>query len=128
MATSWLVFQLSMTYRYLLPPRDIRKAIGNDFAKAGHVAADLSLTLSKRGGPESEVSVRSGRFDSPRFSEILDLIDRYNTARPREKRPRNFLKGKRCLETFPTRLTRMPCGPLPDFMLDRRSENSFYSG
>jgi geranylgeranyl pyrophosphate synthase len=64
--------------------------------------------------------LEKGGFNSLRFSEILDLIDRYNTLRAaREKAQELAEKAKRCLETFPDSPYKDALRSLPDFMLDR---------
>jgi octaprenyl-diphosphate synthase len=98
------------------------KPIGNDL-REGKVTLPL-IYLLQRCGEEEAQKVRSvlekGGFNSLRFSEILDLIDRYNTLRAaREKAQELAEKAKRCLETFPDSPYKDALRSLPDFMLDR---------
>jgi octaprenyl-diphosphate synthase len=98
------------------------KPIGNDL-REGKVTLAL-IYLLQRCGPEEAQKVRSvfeeGGFNSLRFSEILDLIDRYDTLRAAREKAQEFAqKAKRCLETFPDSPYKDALRSLPDFMLDR---------
>ena len=98
------------------------KPIGNDL-REGKVTLPL-IYLLQRCGHEEAQKVRSvfeeGGFNSLRFSEILDLIDRYNTLRAAREKAQEFAqKAKRCLETFPDTPYKDALRSLPDFMLDR---------
>jgi octaprenyl-diphosphate synthase len=98
------------------------KPIGNDL-REGKVTLPL-IYLLQRCGREEAQKVRSvledGGFNSAGFSEILDLIDRYNTLQAARKKAQEFAqKAKRCLETFPDTPYKDALRSLPDFMLDR---------
>ena len=98
------------------------KPIGNDL-REGKVTLPL-IYLLQRCAHEEAQKVKSvleeGGFNSSRFSEILELIDRYDTLRPAREKAQEFAqKAKRCLETFPDTPYREALRSLPDFMLDR---------
>jgi octaprenyl-diphosphate synthase len=98
------------------------KPIGNDL-REGKVTLPLIYLLQRCSREEAE-NVRSvleeGGFSSLRFSEILDLIDRYDTLRAAREKAQEFAeKAKRCLETFPDTPYKDALRSLPDFMLDR---------
>jgi octaprenyl-diphosphate synthase len=98
------------------------KPIGNDL-REGKVTLPL-IYLLQRCGREEAQKVRSvledGGFNSAGFSEILDLIDRYNTLQAAREKAQEFAqKAKRCLETFPDTPYKDALRSLPDFMLDR---------
>jgi octaprenyl-diphosphate synthase len=98
------------------------KPIGNDL-REGKVTLPL-IYLLQRCAHEEAQKVRAvldeGGFNSLRFSEILDLIDRYNTLRAAREKAQEFAqKAKRCLETFPDTPYKDALRSLPDFMLDR---------
>jgi octaprenyl-diphosphate synthase len=98
------------------------KPIGNDL-REGKVTLPL-IYLLQRCGHEEAQKVRSvledGGFNSVGFSEILDLIDRYNTLQAAREKAQEFAqKAKRCLETFPDTPYKDALRSLPDFMLDR---------
>jgi octaprenyl-diphosphate synthase len=98
------------------------KPIGNDL-REGKVTLPLIYLLQRCRNEEAQ-KVKSlfeaGGFDSPRFSEILDLIDRYNTLQAAREKAQEFSqKAKRCLETFPDTPYKDALRSLPDFMLDR---------
>jgi len=98
------------------------KPIGNDL-REGKVTLPL-IYLLQRCGREEAQKVRSvledGGFNSAGFSEILDLIDRYNTLQAAREKAQEFAqKAKHCLETFPDTPYKDALRSLPDFMLDR---------
>jgi octaprenyl-diphosphate synthase len=98
------------------------KPIGNDL-REGKVTLPL-IYLLQRCGREEAQKVRSvledGGFNSAGFSEILDLIDRYNTLQAAREKAQEFAqKAKRCLEAFPDTPYKDALRSLPDFMLDR---------
>jgi octaprenyl-diphosphate synthase len=98
------------------------KPIGNDL-REGKVTLPL-LYLLQRCSCEEAQKVRSvlekGGFSSLRFSEILDLIDRYDTLRAAREKAQEFAqKAKRSLETFPDTPYKDALRSLPDCMLDR---------
>jgi octaprenyl-diphosphate synthase len=98
------------------------KPIGNDL-REGKVTLPL-IYLLQRCDHEEAQKVKSvleeGGFSSPRFSEILELIDRYNTLRAAREKAQEFAqKAKRYLETFPETPYKDALRSLPDFMLDR---------
>jgi len=98
------------------------KPIGNDL-REGKVTLPL-IYLLQRCDREEAQKVKSvleeGGFSSPRFSEILELIDRYNTLRAAREKAQEFAqKAKRYLETFPETPYKDALRSLPDFMLDR---------
>jgi octaprenyl-diphosphate synthase len=98
------------------------KPIGNDL-REGKVTLPMIYLLQRCAREEARkvVSVlEEGGFSSRRFSEILDLIDRYDTLRAAREKAQEFAeKAKRCLETFPDTPYKDALRSLPDFMLDR---------
>ncbi len=98
------------------------KPIGNDL-REGKVTLPL-IYLLRRCGHEEAQKVRSvlekGGFNTVGFSEILDLIDRYDTLRAAKEKAQEFAeKAKRCLGTFPDTPYKDALRSLPDFILDR---------
>jgi len=98
------------------------KPIGNDL-REGKVTLPL-IYLLQRCTHEEAQKVKSvleeGGFNSLRFSEILELIDRYDTLRAARDKAQEFaLKAKRSLATFPDTPYKDALRSLPDFMLDR---------
>jgi octaprenyl-diphosphate synthase len=98
------------------------KPTGNDL-REGRVTLPL-IHLLQRCTQEEAQKVKSvlaeGGFDSQRFSEVLDLIDRYDTLRAAREKAQEFaLKAKRSLEIFPDNPYKDALRALPDFMLDR---------
>jgi octaprenyl-diphosphate synthase len=98
------------------------KPIGNDL-REGKVTLPL-IYLLQRCAHEEAQKVKSvleeGGFNSSRFSEILELIDRYDTLRAAREKAQEFAqKAKRCLDTFPDTPYKEALRSLPDFMLDR---------
>ena len=98
------------------------KPIGNDL-REGRVTLPLIYLLQHCTREEAKkvgTVLEEGGFSSLRFSEILDLIDRYNTLRAaREKAQRFAEEAKRCLEIFPETPYKDALRFLPDCMLDR---------
>jgi octaprenyl-diphosphate synthase len=98
------------------------KPIGNDL-REGKVTLPLIYLLQRCAQEEARkvMSVlEEGGFNSLRFSEILDLIDRYDTLQAAREKAQEFAqKAKRCLETFPDTPYKDALRSLPDFMLDR---------
>ncbi len=98
------------------------KPIRNDL-REGKVTLPLIYLLQRCGREEAQkvMSVlEDGGFNSAGFSEILDLIDRYNTLQAAREKAQEFAqKAKRCLETFPDTPYKDALRSLPDFMLDR---------
>jgi octaprenyl-diphosphate synthase len=98
------------------------KPIGNDL-REGKVTLPL-IYLLQRCSHEEAQKVRSvleeGGFNLLRFSEILELIDRYDTLRAAREKAQEFAqKAKRCLEMLPDTPYKDALRSLPDFMLDR---------
>jgi octaprenyl-diphosphate synthase len=98
------------------------KPIGNDL-REGKVTLPLIYLLQRCAHEEARkvMSVlEEGGFNSLRFSEILDLIDRYDALQAAREKAQEFAqKAKRCLETFPDTPYKDALRSLPDFMLDR---------
>ena len=98
------------------------KPTGNDL-REGRVTLPL-IYLLQRCTQEEVQKVKSvlaeGGFNSLGFSEILDLIDRYDTLRTAREKALEFAqKARRSLETFPDNPYKDALRSLPDFMLDR---------
>ena len=98
------------------------KPTGNDL-REGRVTLPL-IHLLQRCTQEEAQKVKSvlaeGGFNSLRFSEVLDLIARYDTLRGAREKAQEFAqKAKRSLETFPDNPYKEALRALPDFMLDR---------
>jgi len=98
------------------------KPTGNDL-REGKVTLPLIYLLQRCTASEAQ-KVRSaleeGGFNSLRFSEILDLIDRYNTLQATREKAQEFAQSaRRCLESFPDTPYKDALRSLPDFMLDR---------
>ena len=98
------------------------KPIGNDL-REGKVTLPLIYLLQRCTHEEAQkirTVLEEGGFSSLRFSEILDLIDRYNTLRAAREKAQQFAEeAKRCLETFPETPYKDALRSLPDCMLDR---------
>jgi len=98
------------------------KPTGNDL-REGRVTLPL-IHLLQRCTQEEAAKVKSvlaeGGFNLLRFSEILDLIDRYDTLRAAREKAQEFAqKAKRSLTTLPDNPYKDALRSLPDFMLDR---------
>lgn len=98
------------------------KPTGNDL-REGRVTLPL-IHLLQRCTQEEAQKVKSvlaeGGFNSQRFNEILDLIDRYDTLRAAREKAQEFAqKARRSLEIFPDNPYKDALRALPDFMLDR---------
>jgi len=98
------------------------KPIGNDL-REGKVTLPL-IYLLQRCTQEEAQKVKSvlekGGFNSRRFAEILELIDRYNTLRAAREKAQEFAqKAKDSLATFPDTPYKDALRSLPDFMLHR---------
>jgi len=100
------------------------KPIGNDL-REGKVTLPLIYLLQRCSVEEArkvKSALEEGGFSAQRFSEILDLIDRYDALHAAREKAREFAdEAKRCLEAFPDTLYRDALRSLPDFMLDRES-------
>jgi len=98
------------------------KPIGNDL-REGKVTLPLIYLLQRCTHEEAQkvrFVLEEGGFNSLRFSEILELIDRYNTLRAAREKAQQFAqKAKRALATFPHTPYKDALRSLPDFMLDR---------
>ena len=98
------------------------KPTGNDL-REGRVTLPLIYLLQRCTQDEAE-KVKSvlaeGGFNPLRFSEVLDLIDRYDTLRAAREKAQEFARKAKCaLETFPDNPYKDALRSLPDFMLDR---------
>jgi len=100
------------------------KPIGNDL-REGKVTLPLIYLLRKCTPEEArKVSwvLEEGGFQSVKFSEILELIERYQTLRAARDKARDFAeKAKRCLEDFPDSPYKDALRSLPDFIVERES-------
>jgi octaprenyl-diphosphate synthase len=98
------------------------KPTGNDL-REGRVTMPLIYLLQRCTQEEAQIVkpvLAEGGFNPLRFSEILDLIDRYDTLRTAREKAQEFAqKAKRSLETFPDNPYKDALRSLPDFMLDR---------
>ena len=98
------------------------KPTGNDL-REGKVTLPLIYLLQRctEGEAQKVKSVLAeGGFNPLRFSEILDLIDRYDTLRAAREKAQEFAQKAKCsLETFPDNSYKDALRSLPDFMLDR---------
>jgi octaprenyl-diphosphate synthase len=98
------------------------KPTGNDL-REGRVTLPLIYLLQRCTQQEAE-TVKSvlavGGFNPQRFSEILVLIDRYDTLRAAREKAQEFAQKAKCsLEAFPDTPYKDALRSLPDFMLDR---------
>ena len=98
------------------------KPTGNDL-REGRVTLPLIYLLQRCTQDEAQ-KVRSvlaeGGFNPLRFSEVLELIDRYDTLRTAREKAQEFAQKAKCaLETFPDNPYKDALRSLPDFMLDR---------
>jgi octaprenyl-diphosphate synthase len=98
------------------------KPTGNDL-REGRVTMPLIYLLQRCTQEEAQKVkpvLAEGGFNSLRFSEILDLIDRYDTLRAAREKAQEFAqKARRSLEIFPDNPYKDALRSLPDFMLDR---------
>jgi len=98
------------------------KPIGNDL-REGKVTLPLIYLLQRCTHEEAQkikTVLEEGGFSSLRFSEILDLIDRYHTLQAAREKAQQFAEeAKRCLEIFPETPYKDALRSLPDYMLDR---------
>jgi geranylgeranyl pyrophosphate synthase len=61
-------------------------------------------------------------FHSVKFSEILELVNRYQTLRAARRKAQDFAeKAMQCLEGFPDSPYKDALRSLPDFILERES-------
>ena len=65
-------------------------------------------------------ALEKGGFNSHRFSEIVDLIDRYETLQAAREKAQEFAQKAKCyLDIFPDTPYKDALRALPDFMLGR---------
>jgi octaprenyl-diphosphate synthase len=100
------------------------KPIGNDL-REGKITLPLIYLLQKCSAEEARKVSRvleEGGFQSVKFSEILGLIDRYQTLRAAREKAQDFAeRAKRGLDRFPDSPYKDALRSLPEFIVERES-------
>ena len=100
------------------------KPIGSDL-REGKITLPLIYLLQRCTTEEarkvSRVLEEEG-FNSVKFGEILELVDRYRTLWAARQKAHDFAeKAKQCLDGFPDSLYKDALRSLPDFIIERES-------
>ncbi len=100
------------------------KPIGNDL-REGKVTLPLIYLLRECSPQEAQkvsLVLEERGFRSVRFSEILELVERYRALQAAREKAQQFAElAKNCLENFPDSPYKDALRSLPDFIVERES-------
>ncbi len=120
-----LAFQLIDDVLDFVSSEDVLgKPVGNDL-REGKVTLPLIYLLQRCAPEEAEkiaCVLREGGFQSVRFQEVRDLLDRYEALQAVRDRAQDLAdRARRCLENFPSSPYKEALRSLPEFIVERES-------